>query len=208
MVSSPQAPLLASLAGCWPLGLRISPESVRIALVSSVSNRLAPVSNRIAPESSRIAPYRTVSRPDRLVSHRIAPSRIVSHRNRIVSLGSSRTGSSRAGIESSRAVASPKFSFAPVWKFSRFLHSLQAKVPYSFSNLTPVCVGVLLGLCSTPGPPWCSLWPSLIGGYHVAFAVLPAERNFLTTQSLEDHKLYFCTQVVNMVFTVGEEKCY
>ena len=126
MVSSPQAPLLASLAGCWPLGLRISPESVRIALVSSVSNRLAPVSNRIAPESSRIAPYRTVSRPDRLVSHRIAPSRIVSHRNRIVSLGSSRTGSSRtgssrAGIESSRAVASPKFSFAPVWKFS-FLH--------------------------------------------------------------------------------------
>ena len=42
----------------------------------------------------------------------------------------------------------------------------------------------------------------------VAFAVLPDERNFLTTQSLEDHKLYFYTQVVSMVFTVGEEKCY
>ena len=48
MVSSPQAPLLASLAGCWPLGLRISLGSVRIALVSSVSNRLAPESNRPA----------------------------------------------------------------------------------------------------------------------------------------------------------------
>ena len=154
----------------------------------TVSHRNRTVSHRNRPVSRRIAPYRARIASSRTGSLRLA--RIVSHRNRIVSLGSSRTGSSRAGIESSRAVASPKFSFAPVWKFS-FLHSLQAKVPYSLSNLTPVCVGVLLGLCSTPGPPWCSLWPSLLGGYHVAFAVLPAERNFLTTQSLEDHKLLF-----------------
>jgi len=55
VVSSPQAPLVASLAGWWPLGLRISPESVRIALVSSVSNRLASESNRLASESNRLA---------------------------------------------------------------------------------------------------------------------------------------------------------
>merc|ERR1711951_72035 len=89
---------------------------------------------------------------------------------------------------------------APVWEFSCqitpvcFLHSLQAKVPCSLSNLTPVCIGVLLGLCSTSGPPWCSLWPSIVGGNHVAFAVLPAERNLSTTHCLENHRiksLYF-----------------
>ena len=141
-------------------------------LWDSVSRRNRSVSHSYRPYRTVSHRYRTVSHRNRLVSRRIAPyrtriassrtgslrlARIVSHRNRIVSLGSSRTGSSRAGIESSRAVASPKFSFAPVWKFFCFLHSLQAKVPYSLSNLTPVCVGVLLGLCSTPGPPWCPL---------------------------------------------------
>ena len=129
-------------------------------LWDSVSRRNRSVSHSYRPYRTVSHRYRTVSHRNRLVSRRIAPyrtriassrtgslrlARIVSHRNRIVSLGSS------------RVVASLKFYFAPVWKFFCFLHSLQAKVPYSLSNLTPVRVGVLLGLCSTPGPPWCPL---------------------------------------------------
>ena len=169
-----------------------------------VSNRLAPESARIALGSSRIAPYRSVSHSDRLVSRRIAAyrARIVSSRTVSPRLAPYRSVSHRivpSRTESDHLAPSPNrlasesnrlarvLLLAPVWEFSCqitpvcFLHSLQAKVPCSLSNLTPVCVGVLLGLCSTSGPPWCSLWPSIVGGNHVAFAVLPAERNLSTT---------------------------
>ena len=174
VVSSPLTPLVANLAG-WRLpGLGIEPSRTRIGPYRTRIVSYRAVSQRIEPGSSRLAPYR-------LVSHRIAPYRTESDRlapspNRLAS-ESNRLAMSRTQV----------LLLAPVWEFSCqitpvcFLHSLQAKVPCSLSNLTPVCVGVLLGLGSTPGPPWCSLWPSIVGGNHVAFAVLPAERNLSTT---------------------------
>ena len=171
----------------WQAEGFLDPVSNRLA---PVSNRLAPVSVRIALGSSRIAPYRSVSSPDRLVSHRIASSRTVSLRlapYRSVShrIGSSRTvtESSRVGIESSRSSSPPCTSVGILVSNYTCLLSAQfaGKSSLLLANLTPVCAGVLLGLCSTSGPPWCSLWPSIVGGNHVAFAVLPAERNLSTT---------------------------
>ena len=177
------------------------------------------VSRRNRSVSHSYRPYRTVSHRNRTVSHRnrLVSRRIAPYRARIASsrTGSHRLVSSRTGIESSRSdrlapdrLASESSRDEPdsgsppctsvgilVSNYTCLLSAQFAgKSSLLLANLTPVCAGVLLGLCSTSGPPWCSLWPSIVGGNHVAFAVLPAKRNLTTTHCLENHRiksLYF-----------------